>query len=93
MNKLVFDPTKQGIVHPEQKEHEVYLGNFDPAFAERHITWKTKRIGITAHQEDGSPYPKTIRREYRPVPVFADRSEVLERHYELIYGKCEDSPA
>lgn len=88
MSKIpVFDPTRQGIIHPEQQEHEVYLGDFDPGFAERSVTWETKRIGITAYQEDGSPYPETILREYRPVPVFADRGEVLEHHYAMIHGK------
>ncbi len=81
-----FNPTKQGIIHPEQRQNEVFLGNFDPGFAEKSIKWQTKRIGNTAYQEDGSPYPKTMRCEYRPVPVFALRSEVLEKHYAMTYG-------
>jgi hypothetical protein len=83
----VFNPTKQGIIHPEQRQNEVFLGNFDPAFAEKLLVWKTKRLGVTAYQEDGVPYPKTIPRKYRPIPVFVDRSEALERHYAMIHGK------
>ncbi len=83
---IEFDSTKQGIVHPEQRSNEVFIGNFDPHAIDKCVSWKTKRIGIAAYREDGSLYPETLRQEYRPVPVFAERNEVLEAHYALIYG-------
>lgn len=86
MKYVEFDPTKQGIVHPEQKMNEVFIGNFDPLAIEKCIAWKTKRVGTTAYREDGSLYPATLHAAYRPVPVFAERNEILQTRYTMIYG-------
>ncbi len=80
-----FNPKTQGKVHPEQGDREMFLGNFDPTFAKERIIWKTKRIGITAYENNGLPYPETIHPDYRPVPVFAERNEILKAHLSSLY--------
>ena len=82
-----MNPRTQGMVHPEQKPEEYFLGNFEPGFAEKKILWKTKRIGNIAFQENGEPYPTQIQDNYRPVPVFVLHSEFLVHHYKTIYGE------
>lgn len=84
-----MNPCTQGMVHPEQQNMEFFLGYFDPAFAEKKIPWKTKRIGNIALKEDGTPYSMKIREAYRPVPVFVFRSEMLQYHYKLLFGSRE----
>lgn len=86
MEHIEFNPTKQGMVHPEQEVGEIFIGNFNPRAADKCVSWKTKRVGITAYQGDGSPYPETSRQEYRLVPVFASRNEILIARYVMLYG-------
>lgn len=73
---FVANPAKPWVVHPEQKDDEVFLGNFDPRFAKYAIVWKTKRIGRIAYQANGARFPASVYPDYLPVPVFADRMEV-----------------
>lgn len=82
-----MNPRTQGIVHPEQKVTEFFIGNFDPNFAEKKIPWKTKRIGITSFQDNGVPYPSTMRKEFKPVPVFVSCTEFLLYHSKILRGE------
>jgi hypothetical protein len=82
-----FSPKKQGLVHPEQKnDREFFLGNFDAkGIAQLGKKWTTLRIGETAFDPTGVPYPKTIQERYRPRPVFVNRNEALERYHNTHY--------
>lgn len=83
--RIDFNPRTQGIVHPEQKnDREFFLGNFDPLGIEKlQKDWSTLRVGEIAYDSNGLPYPKTILPQYRPLPVFVDRNEALEKRNKL----------
>lgn len=89
-----FNPRTQDLVHPEQQnDREFFLGNFDPSFIEQLARcWATLRIGQTAYNDAGAPYPETLLPEYRPLPVFVDRNEALVKHYALRTGRKESTP-
>ncbi len=58
--------------HPELREGEVFLGNFDRGQFERVVNWQTKRLGTMAFNASlvpasGNPEPV--------FPVFIQRSE------------------
>lgn len=88
MRTISFHPATQGNrAHPEQQEHEHFLGNFDPGFiAKLRGSWSDLRVGVTAYDDNGDPYPKTMLEHLRPVPVFVDHNEALKRNYENLYG-------
>lgn len=82
-----MNPRTQGIVHPEQGPFEFFLGNFDLKFAKEKLPWKTKRAGSISLMKNGEPYPQAILPKYHPVPVFVLRTEILQYHYKILYGK------
>ena len=79
-----FDPTRQPHdAHPEQKQDEIYIGDYDAWFAKTdRIKWRSKRIG----NNPLNPSPARVHDAYRTVPVFALRSEVLQNHYRERFG-------
>jgi hypothetical protein len=60
--------------HPEQKENEVFLGNFTKG-GYYSIGWKTKRVGEIAYYADIS---KVIPHNYNPkyYPIFVQSAEL-----------------
>ena len=85
MTEKHFDPVNQSLtVHPEQRIREVYIGDYDRWYAESaHIKWKSKRIG----DKPLNTSSQNARPEYRMVPVFADRTEVITHHFRLLHGE------
>ena len=79
-----LDPTRQPHdAHPEQRQNEIYIGDYDMWFANSdRIKWQSKRIGNNPLDQ----FPSRTNEAYRPVPVFALRSEVLQNHYRERFG-------
>ena len=81
-----YNPKTQGKVHPEQKDDEVFRGNFDTEVAGGVLArLPSSRAGNTAFDKDGCEYPKALTGKYRPVPVFQKRSAALGEHYGALY--------
>ena len=59
--------------HPEQRDDEVYLGNFDN-FGYAIIGWRTKRMGNVAYRDDGN-----LLNDKNLFPVFKDIKETSIR--------------
>lgn len=81
----VFDPELRENVHPEQLKNEVFIGNFDRSFAQNRLPYQKKRLGTVSYMDDGTAYPTTMGRN-RPIPVFVDRTEFLERRNKTYFG-------
>jgi len=62
--------------HPEQKDGEVFLGNWTKEDWSK-CGWRTKRVGILAYTITGEPYP--FQEQHRVFPGFALKSEDPER--------------
>ena len=67
------------------KEGRMTLGVFDPELRENVHPYQKKRLGTVSYMDDGTAYPTTMGQN-RPIPVFVDRTEFLERRNKTYFG-------
>lgn len=84
-------------LHPEQKDDEFFLGNFNESSYQNAIGWTGKRKGIVAYyaagEKKGEPIPQQVslfNHHMRLFPAFVKADNVSPRAYELLMKSHEE---